>query len=177
VPPTLPSRKWLFLAPVGVVLTLALGWIGGILYWHFRVSRTLSSWTQDFATTQRSIHDHHGISNETAVTLRIAGCRALPRLVRMLNDSRDPYLREGIVLYIAGGLSPKEGSLRNPVTDSYDYFRWRWHFSADKSELENQQILEDVNAWWVEHGKEYHQGWRFWSSECHPPPPRTDSNP
>lgn len=157
-----PASKVLFITPLVVFSTLALGWIGGILYWQIRVGSALQSWEDTFDRLPSRLFQKGG--EPEAEVLLNAGCRALPQMVRALNRSGNRVFQQRLMTQLLIILT-----LQNPVDDRMKVLAdWepRWSIRADNLELEQKYKVEDFNAWWETHHYEYHQGWRFWSACC-----------
>jgi hypothetical protein len=137
-------------------------WGGGTLYWHVRITGALRSWEQN----PKAVH-HLSAASEygppDAVTLlRQAGCRALPYLIRRLDESRDPQFLEGLTNWIITDLawhSPEDLRLLGERCVT-------WYIDKDDALPDRRVKCERIREWWRENGSRYHQWWRFWSSWC-----------
>src|SRR5687768_540506 len=84
-----------FLLAFGIPLGLLfLVWIGGILYWHVRVTLAIRAWERD-PDRGSGKHPWEGLEEWSSI-LDDAGCRALPGLIRALDESGDVRLLNGV---------------------------------------------------------------------------------
>lgn len=155
-----------FLLTVAILLTvIALGWVGGVLYWHLRVKAILRTWEQNLTPPPTRLESNSGLSNEDFSALWEAGCRALPAMVAALNASTNRAFQQLVMNQIILVLSNR--SFYGPFDFArMDEFYTRWGFRADGTELEQRYKMDDFNAWWNEHGGECHRAWRFWTGRC-----------
>lgn len=138
-----------------LLLLPTLAVLSVFLYWEFRLSRA----AHDLATLPTSDPGHE----QAWERLRTAGCRSLPHLVRALDPSRDPERLRAVAglfchLVIEFGVNE-------------DVFN---HLDASRPipwtpREETARRCDVFKSWWRDHGVEYHQWWRIWSSECRNP--------
>src|SRR5258706_7222672 len=80
----LKSLPWILL------LLALLGWLGGYLSWHFRITGALESMEVQAMPAPAGSLLGYSVPEETTQQLKSAGCRALPYLFRRLNPRKNP---------------------------------------------------------------------------------------
>lgn len=145
-----------------------LAWTGTFFYWHFRITSAMREWKKAAASrTPVQWNSRNGrIPPATSAVLMEARCRALPYLVRALDDSTDPEFQEGAMNTIIMILLNPPSRLSEEELELSRQRYARWSFIAEGLTLEREERLSDFRAWWRDHGREHHQWWRVWSSDC-----------
>jgi hypothetical protein len=153
-----------------LLLTIAIGtaiimlvWAGGIIYWHIRITMALKAWEKTAKDRYSSLD--HGISRGDYELLNAAGCRALPYLVGFLDKSQNPEFQEGLMSLILSSLQGPAPWNEESIAVSQER-SIRWSFEASNLDFQRERAMSEFNAWWLEHGRHYHQWWRFWSPWC-----------
>jgi len=146
----------------------ALSWTGTFLYWHVKIRSSIRAWEKAAAMRSTPNTSRTGrIPSESASTLLDAGCRALPYLVKTLDESTDPEFQEavirGIIELLMFPASPNDVGIPDAIRERNVH----WQFIAEGPELERKEKLADFRTWWESNGGLHHQWWRVWSSNCH----------
>ena len=162
--------KILLLAISILILLPLIAWTGTFLYWHLRITRAVRVLeTTKIPNTGGTPQEHQDADQ----SLMDSGCRCLPYLLRSLDPAKD----EGY-LSIATFLVAWESVLPGlPITeiDSPELSSRldSWEIRLGDSEATKKRKIQEIRAWWGEHGEEHHQWWRVWTAECRPfRPPR-----
>lgn len=142
-----------------------LVWIGGILYWHVRITDALRSWERDGAAGRYSRSSNYGLSQESSKTLLASGCRALPYLVAKLDSTGDPNFQEALMTRILRAMIGPEPHGAD-VFDLLQEWESRWSIYAGGTQLEREYKLAAFGEWWRQNGPRYHHWWKFWSDWC-----------
>jgi hypothetical protein len=140
-----------------------LAWAGGILYWHIRITQALKAWEK--TAKDRSASLNFGISKADYELLDAAGCRALPYLVGFLEKSQKPQFQEGLMTRILSVLDGPGPYNEEAIAVSEDR-SIRWSFEASNLDFQRERAMSEFKTWWLKHGRQYHQWWRFWSPWC-----------
>jgi hypothetical protein len=102
----------------------------------------------------------YSVPSEPLEEIEEAGCRSLSYLVNSLDpDKNIAYL------LVAEELLRKLTAAKDPqtaITTQCPEVR----FSLLDESNERKTKCEEIRTWWLLHGKEFHQGWRVWSSHC-----------
>jgi hypothetical protein len=141
-------------------LLTGMAWAGGLYYWHYKVERIIR-YVEDGGSEAKLFPEMEG-------TLRRAGCRALPNLLRATRADRPPEFLNWTTSQIVETLN------RDPVIvkENCDLrTRRRKDFRVEIDDPANVRAAKvtRLHAWWAEHGSEVHQWWRFWSGNCQYP--------
>jgi hypothetical protein len=129
-------------------------WLGGYLYWHFRLIgaiHTLEARTGPVGTDQDAYDALHD-----------AGCRALPYLVGSIQGSKNPHLQ-------ALATAIMKNSLQGPISRGereISEMLGNWLISPDDSAAERQKKADEIQTWWRAYGEPRHSTWRWWTRDC-----------
>jgi hypothetical protein len=146
--PTPARTKMLVLAGMTLLLATALGWGGGILYWHFTLRSAFRTFEESSAPGGPPSQDE---SNLAALEiLRDGGCRSLPLFVQGLDPAKPIQFLQASTEFIA----------RYDDSEAFEIIT-----SLD-AEPTRRLKCEKIRAWWRDHGGRVHQAWRFWSARC-----------
>lgn len=144
--------------PLTVALSLlvvaALAWGVGFLYWHFTLSAALRELEDGMEALEPGKPDSYTELIAPGLTLDAAGCRSLPYFVGALDPGRKIFL-----------LHWCSKELWSDERKSFDR-DWVIH-TTDSPEAVSSKCMK-IREWWARHGREYHQPWRWWTSECRP---------
>ena len=167
-----PATKIVLISAAALAAVLLLTWVGGLFYWHVRIRAAIQSWEQAFpgASSNPStvpIHPmHRGLSREDATVILEAGCRALPHLVKAMEESPDPEFQEGVMARIISCLSGP-----GPYTETtFAVMKERdieWQFLGSGLAFERTEKMAKFREWWTQNGTRYHRPWKFWSAWCY----------
>lgn len=139
------------IAAAAIVLAL-LTWTGVVLYWHLTI-RSAIQYFDDHASDVPRPWDPLA-DTQAFLTIRGAGCRGLPYLVRAIESSNSPEYQRGLsmlVFFAATKVDSAEaGEKLQQVT----------LLSADDDAAETQKKVRAIRVWWDQHGPLYHQWWR-----------------
>jgi hypothetical protein len=150
----------ILLAVMMTGLLAGIAWAGGLYYWHFRVERIIR-YVEDGGSEAR-------LPPEMEESLRQAGCRALPGLLRATRADRSASFLNFTTSQIVETLN------RDPVIvkENCDLrTRRRQEFRVEIEDSERIRIAKvtRLHEWWGNHGPEVHQWWRFWTGNCQYP--------
>src|SRR5579859_6579385 len=138
-------------------LLSGIAWAGGLYYWHFRVERIIR-YVEDGGSEA-------GLPPEMEESLRQAGCRALPGLLRATRTDHTASFLNFTTTHIVETLN------RDPVIvkENCDLrTRRRKEFRVEIEDPANLRAAKvaRLHEWWSQHGSEVHQWWRFWTGNC-----------
>jgi hypothetical protein len=140
------------------ILMAMLAWTGVVLYWHLTI-RSAIQYFDDHASDVPRPWDP--LADAPAfLTIRGAGCRGIPYLVRAIEASNSPEYQRGLsmlVFFAATKVNSAEAEARLQEVRL---------LSADDEPAETRQKVAAIRTWWDRHGDHYHQWWRVWSSRC-----------
>lgn len=158
--------KALLITTLLIASTLALTWVGGILYWHFRLRSAQRTFEKNCVHSGAS-EDAESDYWDSQQRLLLGGCRSLPYLVDSLDETKDQaYLimaTFSIVWITTFPGLPVMGEASTPTLESRTA---AWGIRGEDSvEVRRLKCLR-IRTWWKEHGAEYHQAWRFWTANC-----------
>jgi hypothetical protein len=145
------------IAAAMIVLTL-LCWTGVVLYWHLTI-RAAIRYFDDHASDVPRPWDPLA-DTQAFLTIRGAGCRGLPYLVRAIDASNSPEYQRGLSMLVffaatKAGSAEAEAKLQEVAL-----------LSPDDEPAETRKKVAAIRTWWDRHGYHYHQWWRVWSSRC-----------
>jgi len=137
----------------GVILVAVLAWTGTLLYWHF---------------TLRSAIEAQGGPNQMAarVTLRSAGCRSLPYVIRSLDRDPKSSWQWEFLYRLLLSTSTQEDFPADLETGEILNFLEGCFVDPEPTPAKEAAWRKKVQAWWEDSGSGYHQWWRVWSSSC-----------
>jgi hypothetical protein len=161
-----PSRKFLILIPLLTFALVATAWMGGILYWHFKLRSAVR--TLEESSSVSGDKDGFAAKGWDAMqTLMRGGCRSMPYLIGALDEKKDlGFLSTGAFILAWVATFPGIVIAGETSTPELEERIDAWGVKAEDSPELRRVKCERMRAWWREHGPEYHQGWRFWSADC-----------
>jgi hypothetical protein len=150
----------ILLAVMVCALFTGMAWASGLYYWHFKVERIIR-YVEDGASEAQLPPEMEG-------SLRQAGCRALPNLLRATRADRPVSFLNFTTSQIVEILN------RDPVIvkencDLRTLRRQEFRVEMDDSEKVRAAKVARLHGWWAAHGSEVHQWWRFWTGNCQYP--------
>lgn len=161
-----PFHKAILGAAVVLVIAV-LVWGGGILYWHFQIRSALRTFEATFHAQEDNGVDLPR-NQEAMEFLFLAGCRSLPYMVESLDNSRDP-LYQSIASFMITRMAYTPGAFfAEGSTPALERASQEWSFRPDAPLDERRLKCARIRDWWRDHGSEFHQVWRFWTSACRP---------
>ena len=164
--------KTLLKIAAGLLVLGVLGWTGGFVYWHLRITKALRTWQTPRALRVLSSTN----PQDPFPVLKDAGCRALPYCVGAIDPSNDLTVNNEILALIRDCIRSPHVTFQitNHIVEQVGENAAK--ADADlllKCELEKQDTEEvratkcrRVHQWWNERGRTFHQWWRLWSSRC-----------
>jgi len=135
----------------------AMAWAGGLYYWHFKVERII-----------RYVEDggpEGSLQPEMEETLRRAGCRALPNLLRATRADRYPAFLNFTTSQIVETLNLDPVIVKENC-DLRQKRRQEFRVELDDPQNIRTAKVARLHEWWTLHGGEVHQWWRFWGGNC-----------
>jgi hypothetical protein len=150
----------ILLAVMVSCLLIGMAWAGGLYYWHYKVERIIR-YVEDGGSEA-------SLLPEMERTLRQAGCRALPNLLRATRSDRPAEFLNWTTSQIVETLN------RDPVIvkencDLRTLRRMEFRVETDDPESIRAAKVTRLHQWWGQHGSEVHQWWRFWTGNCQYP--------
>lgn len=142
----------------------AFAWVCLFLFWHFKILGAIATMINQAAPAKPGTlgtKSGYSVADETMDEIEDAGCRAFSYLVSSLDPDKNPaYLLLVEDLLRKGTAPPVPGKVS-----------WRVQcpdvkFSLDELPDERKRKCGEIRTWWTLHAKEFHQGWRVWSSHC-----------
>jgi hypothetical protein len=150
----------IFLAAAVVGMLAGMGWAAGLYYWHYQVEKVLR-YVEDGGAEGRP-------TPEMQTTLRRAGCRALPDLMRETHPDGSANYLNFTTSFIVDILN-REPATSPEVCDLRIKRVQQFRVETDDSEKVRAAKVARLREWWAAHGAEVHQWWRFWSGNCRYP--------
>ena len=149
---------------LGAAVT-GLAWLGGFLYWHVRITRSLRLWEKTVNGTTLDVYwRESGAPPDASKVLDRAGCRALPYIVHALDEPATLRFKSCAVSRIIqclAGPAPRDPETVRLLTERYD----RWDPLTTDSDAERDAKLARVKAWWRENRDRCRHRWRVWSAD------------
>ena len=147
-----PSRrgKTLILVGVALLLSVALAWGGGILYWYFTLRSAFRTFEATSAPGGTVADDQR--SEQALEVLNDGGCRSLQFFVQGLDPAKPIQFLQASTHFIG----------------RYDDSEAVETITSVDGDAERRLKCEKIRAWWRDRGPEVHQPWRFWSDRCRP---------
>lgn len=138
---------------------LGLGWLGGSLYWHFKILGALRSLESGAAPGKPGSPLGYAVPDEPFQEVEDAGCRALPYLFAGLDPVKNPaYLvATATLLRDQLALCRCADGTALPAEDLV--------LAYDDSAAERARKCDGLRQWWTAHG-DGHAGWKFWTGQC-----------
>lgn len=160
--PVKPRVKALLIVGVATAALPVVAWTSTFLYWHFRIRGALDALVLRTGGTGMSYIDHA----EEFKTLRRAGCRSLPYLVRAVESrgSGELYWQLLDHLFCSRGPGIPNAVDRQHLAGMNVLESNQIRF-GDPPDVRRSKVLK-IRAWWSAEGDRYHQAWRVWSSDC-----------
>ena len=146
-----------FLAVMVAGTLTSMGWAAGLFYWHIKVERIIR-YVEDGGPEGRP-------TPEMEATLRQAGCRALPGLMRETRPDRPAAFLNFTTSQIVEILN-REPVVAREDCDLRMKRRQDYRVELDDPEKVRAAKVARLREWWQAHGAEVHQWWRFWSGNC-----------
>jgi hypothetical protein len=150
-----PSKRlwpWLVAIPLILALVAGLVWASGLLYWHFTLTAALRELEDDMTALEPGKPDSYTQLIAPEMALDFAGCRSLPYYVGALDPARKIFL-----------LNWCSKQLWSDERRSFDD-KWVIHTTDSPEGVASK--CRKIREWWSQHGREYHQAWRWWSDDC-----------
>lgn len=143
----------------GATIVLALlGWTGVVLYWHLTI-RSAIQYFDDHASDVPRPWDPLA-DTQAFLTIRGAGCRGLPYLVRAIEASNSPEYQRGLSMLVFFAATKSNSPEAEAKLQEVSLL------SADDEPAETRRKVAAIRSWWDQHGHLYHQWWRVWSARC-----------
>lgn len=139
-----------------------VGCLGMFLWWHFKVLNAVNVLESRTLPPQPGQSRAYSVPEDAENAILDGGCRSLKYLVNSLKDSKNiaynviAYELLAKITQVPAGQTPPERA-PVPATAKMTY--------NDQNAERDAHILE-IQKWWLDHQKEWHQGWRVWSKQC-----------
>jgi hypothetical protein len=159
------ARRWL---PWIVVALLApvVCWMAGVASCHLRVRRHLRDLRAELESSPTPSLMTARVLGLLA-NLESHGCRAIPALVEDFHPDAPPKYLEalGTVLYhVMDKISDDDCNLETRYR-ALNILR-PLEITGQDRPADVRRKCDGVRRWWSEEGRNYHQSWRFWSTNC-----------
>ncbi len=152
------------LIALGLLLFLpALAWTATFLYWDMRIRGAIREFTDH--NRWGPLHPHEVDQVLAGGVLERAGCRSYPYLVSGLQTPEQQVALTTALSYLLSGRIPRGQNAGEELNVAIGTMRQARIRPGDSPEERRRKALL-VRDWWMTRGREQHQWWRVWSSNC-----------